>query len=320
MFGRQRHERRTEQRVGARRVDFELAAVCPGRIGQLECETRAAALADPVRLHQAHLLGPAVERVETAQQLVGEGRDLEVPLRQLAALDGGAGAPALAVDHLLVGQHGVVDGIPVDPGFAAIGEAGLPEIEEHLLLVPVVARIAGGELAAPVERQAHRLELRLHRGDVGVGPGLGMDLLLDRGILGRQAEGVPAHRMQHVEALGALVARDHVALGVVAHVTHVDASRWIGKHLEHVVFRPALIHDGAKGLASVPDLLPLGFGLAEVIALGFGRGGRRRHGRTPKTTEAAASASCGPSSQVFDETSGAALRYHPGRCEAGGRA
>src|SRR5476651_1202089 len=137
-----------------------------------------------------------------------------------------------------------------------------------------------------------------------------MGLLLDRRVLGGKAERIPAHGMQHVEALGALVARDHVALRVVAHVAHVDASRRIGKHLEHVVFRPGLIHDGAKGLASVPDLLPLGLGLAEVIALGFGRGGRR-HGKTPKTTEAAASASCGPSSQVFDETSGAAPQEPP---------
>ena len=189
----------------------------------------------------------------------------------------GAGAPALALDHLLVGQHGLVDGIPVDPGLAAVGEPRLPEVEEHLLLVAVVARVAGRELAAPVERQAHRLELRLHGGDVGVGPFLGMDLLLHRRVLGRQAEGVPAHGMQHVEAAGALVAGDHVALRVVAHVAHVDAPRRIGEHLEHVVLGPRLIHHGAEGLAIVPDLLPLGFGLAEIVARRLGRLGRR-HG------------------------------------------
>ena len=40
--------------------------------------------------------------------------DLEEPLRQLALLDHGAGAPAAAVDHLLVGQHRLVDRVPVD--------------------------------------------------------------------------------------------------------------------------------------------------------------------------------------------------------------
>ena len=70
-----------------------------------------------------------------------------------------------------------------------------------------------------------RLELAAHGGDVVVGPGAGMDLLVHRRVLGRQAEGVPAHRVQHVEAARPLVARDHVAHRVVAHVAHVDAPR-----------------------------------------------------------------------------------------------
>ena len=283
MLRRQRRERRAVERVGPRREDLELAAICPRGVGQLPEDARAAALADPVGLHQAHLLRPAVERVETLQQLVGEVRDLEVPLRELAPLDRRAGAPALAFDHLLVGQHRVVDGIPVDPGLLAVGQARLPEVQEHLLLMAVVAGIAARQLAAPVERQAHRLQLRLHGGDVLVGPLLGMDLLLHRGVLGRQAEGVPAHGMQHVEAAGALVAGDHVALGVVAHVAHVDAPRRIGEHLEHVVFGPRLIHAGAEGLALLPGLLPLGLGFAEVVARWrCGGSGCRRHGVIPK--------------------------------------
>ncbi len=278
MLCRQRCEGGAVERVGSRREDLKLAPIFfrrgrAGGVGELPEHARAAALADPVRLHQAHLLRPALERAETLLQLVGELRDLEVPLRELAPLDRRAGAPALALDHLLVGQHRVVDGIPVDPRLLAVGETGLPEVEEHLLLMAVVGRIASGELAVPVERQAHRLELRLHGGDVGVGPFLGMDLVFHGGVLGRQAERVPAHGMQHVEALGALVARDHVALRVVAHVAHMDAPRRIGEHLQHVVFRPGAIHDGAERLALVPDLPPLGFGLAKIVADGC-----RRHG------------------------------------------
>jgi hypothetical protein len=61
-------------------------------------------------------------------------------------------------------------GIPVDLGRLAVDEPGLEEVEEHLLLVAIIGRVAGRELAAPVERQAHGLELRAHGGDVGVGP------------------------------------------------------------------------------------------------------------------------------------------------------
>ena len=64
-----------------------------------------------------------------------------------------------AVDDLLVGEHRHVDGIPVDRALLAIGEAEPQEIEEHALLVAVIGRVAGRELAAPVEREAEQVEL-----------------------------------------------------------------------------------------------------------------------------------------------------------------
>src|SRR3546814_12857481 len=70
-----------------------------------------------------------LEGAQRILQLVGEGGDLEEPLRELALLHHGDGAPAAAVDHLLVGQHGVIDRIPVDPAFPAIDQAGLVTLE-----------------------------------------------------------------------------------------------------------------------------------------------------------------------------------------------
>ena len=93
-----------------------------------------------------------------------------------------------------------------------------------------------------------------------------MHALGHRRVLGRQAERVPAHRMQHVEALRPLVARDHVAERVVAHVAHVDPAGRIGEHLEHVVFGPARIGRRGEGAPLLPDALPLGFGVLERVA------------------------------------------------------
>ena len=152
-----------------------------------------------------------------------------------------------------------------------VDEPGVEEVEEHPLLVLVIGRVAGRELARPVERQPHRLELRPHRVDVLVGPGLGVDLVLHRGVLGRHAEGVPAHRMQDVEAAGALVARDDVAHGVVAHMAHVDAPRRIGEHLQHVVFRARIVVPGAEQVFLGPDRLPFRLGFLGVVALGSHR-------------------------------------------------
>ena len=116
------------------------------------------------------LSGQRSKRVERVQQFFRIVADLEHPLIEIALLDHGARAPAAAVDHLFVGEHGVVDRVPVHFAILARHQARFPEVEKHFLLVLVVGRIAGRDLARPVERQAHRLELRLHRRDVVVGP------------------------------------------------------------------------------------------------------------------------------------------------------
>src|ERR671921_251480 len=106
---------------------------------------------DPVLLHEPDLLGPALKRVELVEEVLREGGDLEEPLRQLTLLDESAGPPAAAVDDLLVRQHRLVDGVPVDLRGLAIDEAGFEEVEEERLLVLVVRRVARRELAAPIK-------------------------------------------------------------------------------------------------------------------------------------------------------------------------
>ena len=97
---------------------------------------------------------------EPVEQLLGEIGDLEEPLAELAPLDQRARAPAAAVDHLLVGEHGHVDRVPIDLALLAIDQARLVKVEEQRLLVAVISGLAGGELAAPVEREAEPLQLR----------------------------------------------------------------------------------------------------------------------------------------------------------------
>ena len=261
VIGCHRHERGAEQRVGTGGEDLDrvLAAF------QGEADAGTGGLADPVALHQPDLVRPAFQPVQGADQRLGEGGDAEEPLRQLAPLDHGTAAPAAAVDHLLVGEHGLVDRIPIDPALLAVDQPALEHVEEHRLLVAVIGRIAGGDLARPVERAADRLHLLAHLGDVGVGPGRRMHALLDRRVLGRQPERVPAHRMEDVEALGPLQPGDDVAHRVVADMAHVDAPRGIGEHLEHVVFRPRPVDRRLEAAALLPDLLPLGLGGAERV-------------------------------------------------------
>ena len=137
---------------------------------------------------------------------------------------------AAPVDHLLIGQHGMIERVPIDLGFLADNEARFQEIQKQPLLMLIIARIAGRDLARPIERKPHRLQLGAHGRDIGVGPIGRMTLVVPGGVLGWHAEGVPAHRMQHVEAARALIAGDHIAHRIIADVAHVDAAGRIGKH------------------------------------------------------------------------------------------
>ena len=48
---------------------------------EAEAELQAAALADPILLHHADLLGPLIERLQPVEQVLGEIGDLQEPLR-----------------------------------------------------------------------------------------------------------------------------------------------------------------------------------------------------------------------------------------------
>src|SRR3546814_14966581 len=112
---------------------------------------------DPVALHLDDLLRPEpLELVQIIQQAVGVVGDLEVPLRQLLLDHLVAAALAVAVDHLLVGEHGLVEGAPVDRALLAVGQTPLVELEEQPLVPPVVLRIARVAQPAPIERSEER--------------------------------------------------------------------------------------------------------------------------------------------------------------------
>ena len=266
VLGRDGAEGHAHDGVGARGEDVHAPALDHFTVVAAdvvrEGEAHALALADPVFLHQLDALGPARQvLVHVLQQLVGVLRDLQVVAGDLALLDHRAAAPAAAVDDLLVGQHGLVHRVPVDDLRAPLGDAGLQHLQEQPLVPLVVVGRAGGDLAAPVDGQAHGLHLALHVGDVVVGPLRRRHLVLHRRVFGRQAEGVPAHRHQHVHALHAQLAREHVVDGVVAHMPHVQLAAGVGQHRAGVELGLARVLDDAVDVGLGPGALRAAFDL-----------------------------------------------------------
>ncbi len=204
--------------------------------------------------------------VQGLQKLFGKIGDLQKPLGEFALFNHGAGAPAASVDHLFVGQYRLIDRIPVDEGDLALHQAGLHEVNEHGLFVAIVGGIAGGDLAAPIQRQAHGFELAAHGGNIFIGPGFGMHAALDGGVFSRHAEGVPAHGMKHIEAAGPLEARNDVAHRVIAHMAHVDAPGGVRKHFQNIILGPGRIFLRFEATFLGPKFLPAGFCLAGIIS------------------------------------------------------
>src|SRR4029077_8510157 len=97
VIGRDGEERGAKKRVLACREDLELV-VPPD---QRKEDPRTLRLADPVLLHEADALGPAVEALQRLEQVLGEMGDAQEPWREQPLLDQSAGAPAAPVDDLL---------------------------------------------------------------------------------------------------------------------------------------------------------------------------------------------------------------------------
>ena len=113
----------------------------------------------------------------------------------------------------------------------------LEELQEEPLRPAVERRLVRGDLAIPVDRPAHAAHLLADRRDVPLGDLARVAALLDRGVLGREAERVVAHRAQHREAVPAAKVRDDVPERVVQDVAHVQVGRGVREHLEHVEAR-----------------------------------------------------------------------------------
>src|SRR5690606_23113825 len=122
-------------------------------------------------------------------------------------------------------------------------------------------------------------------GDVLVGPLTRVGTTTDRGVLCRQAEGVPPDGVQDVVSAVTPETRHDIGVEVVLGVPHVQVARGVREHREHVLARTrVLFATGEEGLVLGPVLLPLGLKLVRrqrlISGLGDGEGRVLRQRRT----------------------------------------
>ena len=252
-------EGRAEQRVGPRREDLDLFVEAV----HAEVDVRSLGAPDPVPLHRENALGPLLEQGHLVQQDVRVVGDLEEPLLEVACLDLGSAAFAVPVDDLLVRQHRLVVRAPLDRRLFSVGEPLLEEAQEQPLRPAVVLRLVRREDAIPVDRPAHAFHLAADRRDVARGRLAGVQTLLDRGVLGGQAEGVEPHRAHDREPVPASEMADDLAQHVVPDMPHVEIAGGVRQHLEDIgllhvareLVRARIRH--LEGPLVSPDALPL---------------------------------------------------------------
>ena len=86
----------------------------------------------------------------------------------------------------------------------------------------VILRVAGTNLAVPVEREADFVELLTISVDVGYGSNLWVLTGLDSILLSRQTVSIVTHRVQYVKSVQTLVACIDIASDITKWVTYVQ--------------------------------------------------------------------------------------------------
>ncbi len=230
VFRSQHHIGGSEQGVRPGGIDLDALLAALHR----EKHFGAAGFAYPVFLHFLGALGP-VQLVNAGQQAFGVFGDFQHPLAHGLAYHRVVAHLGMAVDDLLVGQHRAQLRTPVHRLFRLIGQAFLIELGEYPLRPLVVFWVGGVDLAVPVVAEAEGFELFAE--DLYIlGGGFGRVRAGFDGVLfGWQAEGVPAHGMQHIVAAHALIAAPDIRGGIALGVAYVQAvPRRIGEHVQHI--------------------------------------------------------------------------------------
>src|SRR5689334_20796198 len=159
MFCRQHDGRRAVDSVDARGKDTYLLVA----VFNCEIDERTFAASDPVALTFQNLLGPAgFDLLHVGYELFRVISDAQKPLFQISLLDRRTTTPADPARRLLVRQHGLFFGTPVDLRGFLVRESTLQHLQKEPLVPLVILRTMRGDLALPVVADAETLQLPAH--------------------------------------------------------------------------------------------------------------------------------------------------------------
>src|SRR5271154_2455752 len=95
------------------------------------------------------------------------------------------------------------------------------KLEKNPLRPFAILWVGGVDLAGPIVTESERFYLALEDADILFRRFARMLSGADGVLLGRQPEGVPTHRMQHIETEGAAITRQYIGGGVSFRMAHM---------------------------------------------------------------------------------------------------
>ena len=197
------HEGYAEKRIAARCIDLELLIGA----GNLEIDESAGGAADPVDLLLFDIIRK-IDKIESVEKFICIIGNLQIPyiLRELD--DVAVADIALASLGVLIRKDNLAGWTVIDERLGPEYESVLKELEEDPLGPFIIFRIAGADLAVPVEGESDRSELIGKVLDVLLRDNSRMSIRLDGVILRRQTESVKADREKDVVALHSSLSGD----------------------------------------------------------------------------------------------------------------
>src|SRR5262249_38260205 len=143
---------------------------------------------------------------------------------------------------------------------------GVEQLQEDPLGPLEVIGISRIDLTVPVVTEAEHLNLPAEVVDVLLCIHARMNAGLDRVLLRWQAERVPAHRVQDIEATAPAITAQDIGGGVALGMTDVQTGpAGIGEHVEDVALGPIRRIGRAKGLVLQPEALPAWFDILRMV-------------------------------------------------------
>ena len=228
---------------------------------------RTGRLADPILLRDLDPLH-VVHGIQPLNQLIRIFRDLQHPLALHLAHHFCTAPLTDAVHHFLIGKPDFTGSTPVNRHLGFIGKSRLKQLQEDPLRPFIIRRIRRIDLSVPVKRISQRMELAFETGDIILCHDLRMNMVLNRIILRRQAESVPAHRIKDIISLHPSLSGYNVKRRIRSRMSHMKSlSRRIREFYQRIIFRSGIIVRSLKRLLVIPHLLPFCFHLSMVIYL-----------------------------------------------------